>query len=245
MTPVGINGISSQCKGVNGVQTKQALNAANETVSKGVYNATTLSSVDADLAVGNIKGGVTIFGKLGTYVLTETIEKYADASLAIGATYTPAASGIFFALCVLSIRVQYYSTVAAAWYSPFNDTYHAGVTAIGDGTNFRLYANAAGEYCLMRHYSSLGTYTRDKDEQLAEGASYTPAASGFFANAMSFVTRPVLQINRTTAGWTDVQEGQSAVHFLSIVIGDGTNLRVTNPAGAGAQYHVLMRAKMS
>ncbi|MHB8084336.1 MAG: hypothetical protein ACYDHZ_00725 [Dehalococcoidia bacterium] len=67
MTPVGANGISSQGKGINGVQTKQTLSPANETVNKGVYDATTLSAVDADLAVGNIKAGVNIFGFLGTY----------------------------------------------------------------------------------------------------------------------------------------------------------------------------------
>uniref|UniRef100_A0A6M3IZW8 Uncharacterized protein n=1 Tax=viral metagenome TaxID=1070528 RepID=A0A6M3IZW8_9ZZZZ len=67
MSPVGINGISAQGKGVNGVQTKQVLSDASEVAAKGVYDATTLSAVDADLAVGNIKSGVTIFGFLGTY----------------------------------------------------------------------------------------------------------------------------------------------------------------------------------
>lgn len=66
MSPVAINGVDKQGVYVNGVQVKQALNAANETVAKGVYAATTLSAVDADLAVGNIKQGETIFGFLGT-----------------------------------------------------------------------------------------------------------------------------------------------------------------------------------
>lgn len=55
---------------LNGSMVKKALSAANETVAKGVYDATTLSGVDADLVVGNIKGGVTIFGKLGTLSIT-------------------------------------------------------------------------------------------------------------------------------------------------------------------------------
>ncbi len=67
MSPVGINGVDNQGVGINGVQVKQALAAASETVDEGVYDATTLSTVDADLAVGNIKDGVTIFGKLGTF----------------------------------------------------------------------------------------------------------------------------------------------------------------------------------
>lgn len=85
--PVGINGVSKQGVGVNGVQIKQALSAANETVAKGVYVATTLSTVDTDLAVGNIKDGETIFGFLGTFegaagALAVDTSGYAESSLA-------------------------------------------------------------------------------------------------------------------------------------------------------------------
>jgi hypothetical protein len=52
---------------VAGTMPTQTLSAANETVAAGYYAATTLSAVDSDLAVGNIKSGVTIFGFLGTY----------------------------------------------------------------------------------------------------------------------------------------------------------------------------------
>ncbi len=45
----------------------QTLDSASEVVAQGFYAATTLSAVDSDLAVANIKNGVTIFGKLGTY----------------------------------------------------------------------------------------------------------------------------------------------------------------------------------
>lgn len=45
----------------------KTLSDANDTVEQGFYAATTLSAVDPDLAVGNIKTGTTIFGKLGTY----------------------------------------------------------------------------------------------------------------------------------------------------------------------------------
>jgi len=48
----------------NGTQT---LSAANETVNAGYYAATTLSAVDSDLATGNVKEGVTVFGFAGTY----------------------------------------------------------------------------------------------------------------------------------------------------------------------------------
>ncbi|MEI7527810.1 MAG: hypothetical protein WCK76_02595, partial [Elusimicrobiota bacterium] len=45
---------------------KQALDPANDTVNAGYYAATTLHDVDTDLAVGNIKPGVNIFGSTGT-----------------------------------------------------------------------------------------------------------------------------------------------------------------------------------
>ena len=45
----------------------KTLSAANDTVEQGFYAATTLDAVDADLAAGNIKHGVTIFGKAGSY----------------------------------------------------------------------------------------------------------------------------------------------------------------------------------
>ena len=87
MSPVSINGVDKQGVDKNGVQVKQTLSDANETVNKGVYAATTLSAVDADLAVGNIKSGVTIFGKLGTVAasLAEDILNKAQSTLVAGA----------------------------------------------------------------------------------------------------------------------------------------------------------------
>ncbi|MDQ6996814.1 MAG: hypothetical protein Q9M82_05050, partial [Mariprofundus sp.] len=48
-----------------GTLSTQSLSPANDTVAAGIYTATTLSAVDADLATGNIKSGVTIFGVVG------------------------------------------------------------------------------------------------------------------------------------------------------------------------------------
>lgn len=44
-----------------------ALDPSTDTLRSGYYAAATLSAVDTDLAAGNIKNGVTIFGKLGGY----------------------------------------------------------------------------------------------------------------------------------------------------------------------------------
>jgi hypothetical protein len=46
---------------------KRTLDPANDTVLAGYYAATTLHAVDANLAVGNIAVGKTIFGFAGTY----------------------------------------------------------------------------------------------------------------------------------------------------------------------------------
>jgi hypothetical protein len=57
---------------------KKTLSAANETVNAGIYDATTLSTVDADLASGNIKSGVTIFGKAGAATIKD-VSDWTDA----------------------------------------------------------------------------------------------------------------------------------------------------------------------
>lgn len=249
MSPVAIQGVDDQSVYVQGVQAKKTLNAANSTVAKGVYDATTLEAVDADLTAAKIALNEVIFGKTGTYnpAPTETIEKYADATLAGSATYTPAASGIFFSqdAQVGLLSIKYYSTAAAAWYRPRAYTAFYGCTAIGDGTNFQIENISGGdvEYCLMRHYLSTGTYERARDEQLANNATWTPANSGFFASGGE--ASPItLQVNKTTAGWTAT--GESAqTRSVTVVIGDGTNLRVQNAAGGVAYYHVAMRAKLT
>ena len=51
--------------GATGTLVTRTLSAANDTVAAGYYAATTLSAVDADLVVANIKSGVTIFGLAG------------------------------------------------------------------------------------------------------------------------------------------------------------------------------------
>lgn len=45
----------------------QSLSSANEEVSSGYYNGTSLSTVDSDLRADNIKSGVTVFGVAGSY----------------------------------------------------------------------------------------------------------------------------------------------------------------------------------
>lgn len=65
----GIMGLSTGAEAATHVlgAKKQTLTPASDTVNAGYYSSTTLSAVDTNLSTGNIKSGVTIFGKLGTY----------------------------------------------------------------------------------------------------------------------------------------------------------------------------------
>jgi len=229
----------------------KTLDPASEIVAKGFFNATTLSAVDADLAVGNIKTGITIFGKAGTVIPggTETIEKFADATIAAGATYTIAQAGIYSqpGETVAAFRHQYYSSVAATWYKPRGITAaFYGQNIISDGTNAQLYNTTGGnqEYCLMRHYLSTGTYERARDEQLAASATWTPAVAGFFALGAEN-NQVKAEYNETVQSWFIVGETTVTLHSVGLLIGDGTNFRVKNQSGATAYRQVAMRAKMT
>ncbi|MBU4332188.1 DUF1566 domain-containing protein [Patescibacteria group bacterium] len=57
---------------VTGSITTQTLSDANDTVSAGYYEATTLAAVDSYLASANIKSGVTIFGFAGNVNVVDT-----------------------------------------------------------------------------------------------------------------------------------------------------------------------------
>jgi len=64
---------------VTGTIPTQTLSVANDTVSAGYYDATTLSAVDTDLTAGNILSGTTIFGVAGSVSAGYT---YGDSSQA-------------------------------------------------------------------------------------------------------------------------------------------------------------------
>ncbi len=246
---ISINGVGLK-EFKQGVIDKQALSAASETVAKGIYDATTLSAVDADLAAANIKLGTTIFGFLGALAPggVETYEKYYSGNLAPGANYTPTDPGIFSNCGGIRGTPEYYSTGAGVWYSPYNQTVHEAGMGIGDGSNYHLHnyhGSNTYEQCLFRHHFSTGAYERNSDAQLVAGASYIPSDEGYFVQGAEDVLVE-LQGNMTVTGWQCWREAQRAVTIASMCcgIGDGTNLRVNNTAG-GARRYVLMRAIMS
>ena len=121
---VSINGIDKQGVALNGVQVLQTLSTANDTVSKGVYAATTLSAVDTDLAVGNIKSGVTIFGKAGTFAGGPIVD---DIEAAQVTALTATQAGTYF--------VHYYLLADAEEYEVATKTqsYSANSRAVAVG----------------------------------------------------------------------------------------------------------------
>lgn len=77
---------------------KVALAPASDAYPKGWHQGDTggLDAVDTDLATGNIKTGVTIFGKEGTVVPGDTLTDYHYyEDLAAAASYTPPAKSRF------------------------------------------------------------------------------------------------------------------------------------------------------
>lgn len=140
---------------ITGTGTK-TLNAANETVAEGYYAATTLSAVDADLAVGNIKSGVTIFGFLGTF--WNTLSQ--DLVSSVGA-YSVDTSGTYyqrtFAIAATSELELVYQT----------KTFATNSMAVGGG--FALANASAGSALKLRLYMG--------GIQVAESAYLATAAS--------------------------------------------------------------------
>ena len=91
---IGKKGVSLLI-GHNGVQGKTTLNPANETVARGIYDATLLSTVDAELATANIKNGITIFGFAGSADVHDISDATAiEAEVITGETFYAASGGI-------------------------------------------------------------------------------------------------------------------------------------------------------
>ncbi|GAJ10061.1 unnamed protein product, partial [marine sediment metagenome] len=67
----------------------------NEVVARGIYDATTLSAIDTDLATVNIKNGITIFGFVGSANVHDISDATAVAAEVIdGETFYAVSGGI-------------------------------------------------------------------------------------------------------------------------------------------------------
>jgi len=70
-----------------------------------------------------------------------TWERYADATISAGASYTPTARGIFViadSTTVLSVEPELYSATQAAWYGVRDGAGNAHPMVVGDGSNLRF-----------------------------------------------------------------------------------------------------------
>ncbi|GAI74378.1 unnamed protein product, partial [marine sediment metagenome] len=176
-----------------GTMPTKAIVAGAETYEEGYHagNPSGLSAIDTDLAPDNIKETVNIFGKEGTVVPAgvETLERYYSQSLAAGATYTPADSGIFFvAAGGISPRLTpYYNG-----YRPMDTSNYYGFTAIGDGSNLGIKSESYPvELLMMRHYITTWTYDKYYDDDLPQNSAYVPADGGFFACGTEWTSSPL------------------------------------------------------
>jgi len=83
----GLNAATGQWGLQTGTLQTKTLSAGSTAVAAGYYEATDLSSVDADLASGNIKSGVSIFGVSGNPAVVNTASATATAGdIACGKT---------------------------------------------------------------------------------------------------------------------------------------------------------------
>ncbi|MCG2726769.1 MAG: SUMF1/EgtB/PvdO family nonheme iron enzyme, partial [Elusimicrobia bacterium] len=138
----GVNGTI-----ITGTLATQTLDPANDTVLAGYYTATTLSTVDADLAPGNIAVSTTIFGKVGTYT--------SDADAIAADILNPKTAYVN--------GVKLTGTLATQTLDPANDTvlagYYTATTLSTVDTDL-----AAGNIAVSTNiFGHLGTYTSDAD----------------------------------------------------------------------------------
>jgi hypothetical protein len=143
--------LSGKTAGVNGAiitgtLATQTLSAANDTVDAGYYAATHLHTVDTDLATGNIKSGVTIFGILGTHIeppfCTVAGDKKSSGTVSGNVVY-----------CDNSLRM--WTPTAAGTYDIWGpNTNEAGDSCISRGSGY-----PACNYCDTLSYAGFGDWT--------------------------------------------------------------------------------------
>lgn len=173
---VSINGQYSH-EYINGVLVKKTLSAANETVNRGHYAATTLSAVDADLAAANILSGVTIFGFAGV----ATVQDIADADAVLADVKT----GKFFYSVTGGRKTGNLATVAlAAGANAYPAGYHVGAASLTAVDGDLVAGNIADGVTIFGVLGTLAA-TLTAEAQSGTKATYTPdsysAATGYKA----------------------------------------------------------------
>ena len=134
---------------ITGTMPTQTLSVANDTVTAGYYAGTTLSAVDSDLIPWNLRRGVVVFGKTGTFTSTATA---VVGDILSGKTAGVAGNIITGTMATQTLNVAN-DTVSAGYYSATTlsavDTDLAagniavGKTIFGFGGTYTSDANAA------------------------------------------------------------------------------------------------------
>jgi hypothetical protein len=188
---VGLNGVDKQGIGINGVQVKQTLSAANSTVNKGVYDATLLETVDADLATANIKDSVNIFGKVGP----NTVEDISTGDLTVaeaptGKKFFAVSGGVKTGTGTKTLS-NANETVAAGYYAATTLSAVDGDLAVGNIKNG------------VTIFGFLGTYAGTPAEDILGSAStaITDSAAGSQYKASSIAASSDLTLATLTQNY--------------------------------------------
>jgi len=128
---------------ITGSMPTRALSATNDTVQAGYYEASTLSVVDSDLATGNIRAGVTIFGVTGKPAVVDTT----SGDAAAGDLITGKQAWVNGAQVTGTMAVQTFSptsaVVDAGYYAATNLTQvDTNLTAANIKTNVTIFGIA-------------------------------------------------------------------------------------------------------
>lgn len=205
----------------------------------------------ANLAFWHNAGAARNLAVMRHHISTGTYEMYHTADIAAGANYVPGDEGLFSHGSELNYVDCEYKYNAAWWkWATQNSAWNEiGVClGIGDGTNLR-YRNTDGANArwtvIMRHVASIGveTFERYHVEDLAADSSYTPSDDGLFSSAIEYtgVENLSVRLQDNSPSWQTVLPN---VRGNNAIIGDGTNLKFYNAAGAASNL-VVMRHHLS
>ncbi|QTA80027.1 DUF1566 [Desulfonema limicola] len=182
-----------------GTLSTQALSSANDTVSAGYYEATTLSAVDADLTAANIKTGMNIFGVTGT-----VIESAGDASAAdvlTGKTFSnAAAAGVSGSMTNVGQQI----ITPAAANAAITQGYHDGTGYCAGDADL----TAANIKTGMNIFGVTGTVIESRgDASAGDVLTGKTFSNGIFANVAGSMTNVGQQIITPAAANTAITQG--------------------------------------
>ena len=186
-----------------GTMPTQTLSAANDTVAAGYYTATTLSAVNANLAGGNIKTGITIFGKPGTFTSDATAVEadtlFGKTFYAGGAVKTGTMPTRTLSAADETVAAGYYAgtTLSAVDANLAAENIKAGLTIFGNTGTFTSDATAGEADTLLgkTFYAGGAAKTGTMPTQTLSAANDTVAAGYYADRTLSTVDKALTAVN--------------------------------------------------